>query len=77
MLQSRWNYGGDGRGSARPFYRSRYDRWVFGVCGGIAEYFGCDPKLVRLLFVGSLMLTGPLSLVACLVFAMYTLARLV
>lgn len=23
---------------------------VDGVCGGIAEYFGCDPTLVRVIF---------------------------
>ena len=24
---------------------------VFGVCGGIAEYFGWDPTLVRVIFI--------------------------
>lgn len=24
---------------------------IFGVCGGLAEYFGLDPTLVRILFV--------------------------
>lgn len=24
---------------------------IFGVCGGIAEYFGIDPTIVRLLWV--------------------------
>ena len=27
------------------------DRWVAGVCGGIAEYFGWDPAIVRLAYV--------------------------
>ncbi|HUC20878.1 MAG TPA: PspC domain-containing protein [Candidatus Polarisedimenticolaceae bacterium] len=27
------------------------DRMIFGVCGGVAEYFGIDPVLVRLGFV--------------------------
>ena len=27
--------------------RSSSDRWVAGVCGGIAEYFGWDPAFVR------------------------------
>ena len=30
----------------KRIYRSRQDRMVCGVCGGIAEYF--DPSLVRL-----------------------------
>lgn len=31
--------------------RSRDDRIIAGVCGGIAEWLGWDPTLVRLLFV--------------------------
>ena len=31
--------------------RSTDDRMVAGVCAGIADYFGIDPTLVRLLFV--------------------------
>lgn len=27
------------------------DRWIAGVCGGIAEYFDWDPALVRLLYI--------------------------
>lgn len=32
-------------------YRSRTERMISGVCGGIAEYFNIDPTLVRLAFV--------------------------
>lgn len=32
--------------------RSRSDRMLFGVCGGVAEYFEIDPTLVRLGAVG-------------------------
>lgn len=32
----------------KRLYRSRQDRMVCGVCGGIAEYFDLDPTLVRL-----------------------------
>lgn len=35
----------------KRLYRSRSDRWLFGVCGGIADYFSVDPILVRVLFV--------------------------
>lgn len=31
--------------------RSSSDRWIAGVCGGIAEYFGWDPAIVRLAYV--------------------------
>ncbi len=32
-------------------YRSKKNKILAGVCGGIAEYFDVDPVLVRLLFV--------------------------
>lgn len=32
-------------------YRSKKNKMLAGVCGGIAEYFEVDPVLVRLLFV--------------------------
>lgn len=35
----------------KRLYRSRTDRMLCGVCGGIAEYFNIDPTLVRLGFV--------------------------
>lgn len=35
----------------RQLYRSRRQRMIAGVCGGIAEYFGTDPTLVRLIWV--------------------------
>jgi phage shock protein C len=31
--------------------RSKSNRKLFGVCGGVAKYFGLDPTLVRFLFV--------------------------
>lgn len=35
----------------RSLYRSRSDRMIAGVCGGIADYFGVDATLVRLIAV--------------------------
>ena len=32
-------------------YRSRKDRMIGGVCGGLGVYFGIDPVIVRLVFV--------------------------
>ncbi|MGE5527572.1 MAG: PspC domain-containing protein [Patescibacteria group bacterium] len=38
-------------------YRSRGNRFVAGVCGGLGRYLEVDPTLVRVLWaVGSLML---------------------
>ena len=39
--------------------RSRTDRRVFGVAGGLAEYFGIDATLVRILFVLLALSGGP------------------
>ena len=35
----------------KKLYRSRSNRMVFGVCGGLGNFFGIDPSLMRLLFV--------------------------
>ena len=34
----------------RRFAKSR-KKWIFGVAGGLAEYFGVSPTLVRMAFV--------------------------
>jgi len=36
---------------ARRLYRSRKQRILGGVCGGLGEYFGVDPVLIRLAWV--------------------------
>ena len=33
----------------KKLYRSRKDKMIAGVCGGLAEYFGIDPVIVRLI----------------------------
>lgn len=35
----------------KKLYRSTTNKWVAGVCGGLAEYFNKDPVLIRLLWV--------------------------
>ena len=37
--------------NVKKIYRSEKNRIIFGVCGGLAEYFEVDPLLVRALFV--------------------------
>lgn len=34
-----------------PLQRSRTNRKIAGVCGGIAEWLGWDPTVVRILYV--------------------------
>ncbi len=35
----------------KRLYRSSRNRMIAGVCGGIAEYFGIDPTVVRFGYV--------------------------
>jgi phage shock protein C len=42
----------------KRLYRSRHDRMIGGVCGGIANYFNTDPTVIRLLFALGLILAG-------------------
>ena len=39
-------------------YRSRNDRMLFGVCGGLAKYFGIDSSLMRIIVVLLALATG-------------------
>lgn len=37
--------------NVKHLYRSREERMLAGVCGGLGNYFAVDPTLVRVLFV--------------------------
>jgi phage shock protein PspC (stress-responsive transcriptional regulator) len=39
-------------------YRSDKDRMLFGVCGGLAKYFGIDSSLMRIIVVLLAIVTG-------------------
>jgi phage shock protein C len=42
----------------RKLYRSKTNRQLAGVCGGLAQYFNFDATLVRVLFVLLAVLGG-------------------
>lgn len=50
---------------ANKLYRSRQDRKLSGVLGGLAEYLNADPSFIRIIFVLLLIFTGvmPLALI--------------
>ncbi|HEY8438896.1 MAG TPA: PspC domain-containing protein [Candidatus Limnocylindrales bacterium] len=50
-------------------YRSRDDRMLAGVAGGLAELWDADPSLVRLLWALLVILTGGIALVVYIVMA--------
>jgi phage shock protein PspC (stress-responsive transcriptional regulator) len=35
----------------RRLYRSRRNKWIAGVCGGIGEYLNIDPLVIRILAI--------------------------
>jgi phage shock protein C len=39
--------------------RPRDDRWIAGVCSGLARRFGIPPNVMRMIFVVSCLLPGP------------------
>ena len=43
---------------SRKLYKSDKDKVLFGVCGGIAEYFGVDSTWIRLAWVLVSLLGG-------------------
>ena len=51
---------------SRSLARPRDDRWIAGVCSGLARRFGVSPGIMRLLFLVSCLLPGP-QLIAYLV----------
>jgi phage shock protein C len=52
--------------------RSRIDRMISGVCGGIAQYFSIDPTIIRVLFaIGTVIGVGsPIIVYIILIFVM-------
>jgi phage shock protein C len=43
----------------KRLYRSKNEKMIAGVCGGLANYFSLDPTIVRLIFI--LLLFAPPS----------------
>jgi len=52
----------------KGLYRSRSDRMIWGVCGGLAEYFNIDPTIVRVIAVLLIFANG-LGILAYLILA--------
>ena len=52
----------------KRLYRSRSDRMIWGVCGGLAKYFDIDPTIIRIIAVLSIFLNG-LGILAYIILA--------
>jgi phage shock protein PspC (stress-responsive transcriptional regulator) len=43
---------------SKRLYRSRTDRKIAGICGGLGDYFGVDPVIFRIIWVILLLGAG-------------------
>ena len=57
---------------ARRLHRSQDDRFLFGVAGGLAEYFEVEPVLVRVGWVLLTIATAGIAALAYIVMAIFT-----
>jgi len=54
---------------SRKLYRTRSNRMIVGVCAGLADFFGIDPTIVRLVFaLGTLFGFGSFILIYIVMF---------
>ncbi len=60
---------------AKRLYRSATNRMIWGVCGGLAEYFDIDPVLVRVIFVILALGSGGVGILLYIVLAIVTPSR--
>ncbi len=51
----------------KRLYRSRKEKVFGGVCGGIGEYLGVDPVIVRLIWVVLTLLTMFMGIIVYLI----------
>ena len=51
-------------------YRSKDNKYLFGICGGLGEYFNTDPNIMRLLVVLLALVNLFSSLFAIIIFYM-------
>ncbi len=51
----------------QKLFRSRSEKVLAGVCGGLSQYFNIDPVFIRIVFVVAL-LSGGIGLIAYIIF---------
>lgn len=61
--------------SEKRLYRSRTDRKIAGVLGGIAAYLGMDPSLVRIAYVIATVMTAFVPLMLLYIVMMFIVPR--
>ncbi len=44
----------------KKLFRTKHDKYILGVCGGIAKYLNADPTIVRLLVTACALFISPI-----------------
>ena len=47
----------------KTFFRSRNNKAIAGICGGLGEYLSIDPLIIRFLFILLAFITGVIPIV--------------
>ena len=53
--------------SGKRLYRSTTNRKIAGVCGGLGDYFGIDPTILRIIWI-ALALGAGMGVIAYIIF---------
>ena len=75
-MEGQTETGREKKSSPKRLRRSDKERLLLGVCGGLGEYFGLDPVLVRVLWVIGVLLTAFLPGVAAYLILAIIMPRL-
>jgi phage shock protein C len=54
----------------RQLFRSKSNKMIAGVCGGLGDYANMDPTIIRLIAALLFFVTGPVVVVAYIVMAL-------
>jgi len=59
----------------RRLYRSHTNKVLAGVCGGLGEYFGIDPVLIRLFWLLVVIFSGVIPGIVAYIFAIFIVPK--
>ena len=66
-----FDFGATGKPRPTGLYKSKTQKWIFGVCGGLAERTEIDAVLIRIGFIAATVLSGgPLGPIIYIVLAL-------
>ena len=57
----------DGEVTSKKLYRSKTQKMISGVCGGLADYFDIDVSIIRVLWVLGTIISAGIGIVAYII----------